>query len=604
MNELEQQLQQAARLLQDKRIAEAEMLCRSVLARAPLHADALHLLGLVRKQAGSPADAEMLMRQSIQLQPKRADFHANLGNLLHAQKRSQEAYEVYRIAVGLDPRHALAHLGLARTLNDLEKFTQAETQCRILIRLRPKDAQAWSTLASALRGQARLNEAEDAYRRAVALQPQYAAAHHNLGALLAEMDRAEDALAELDRAHALGLMTREAALNRGHAFLKLYRLEDAEREYLAAIGLQPQDVDAHRSLARLRFMTGHAQFAGELLKALAQHPDAIGLHMLFVELMRDAGDIARAEEALRAIIVRWGNAPMLHSALSSLLMQSGRIEEAETQARLAAAGAPDHPAIVENLISVQLLRARPEEALAWIRKFRSRDPLEQRWIAYEATAARLLGDSLYEELYDYGALVRSYDVQPPKGWNSISEFNAELEVVLNARHRFAKHPLDQSLRHGSQTARSLLADSDPLIKAILKQFEEPLADYAAALESSETHPLASRNRGRPRIDKCWSVQLRKEGFHVNHIHPQGWISSAYYVGVPAETQDAAAASGWIKFGEPKLPIPGCSPEHQLQPRSGRLVLFPSYMWHGTTAIHGPEPRTTIAFDAVPEGERK
>jgi hypothetical protein len=32
-----------------------------------------------------------------------------------------------------------------------------------------------------------------------------------------------------------------------------------------------------------------------------------------------------------------------------------------------------------------------------------------------------------------------------------------------------------------------------------------------------------------------------------------------------------------------------------------LVLFPSYMWHGTNAVHGSQVRTTIAFDAVPSG---
>jgi hypothetical protein len=30
-----------------------------------------------------------------------------------------------------------------------------------------------------------------------------------------------------------------------------------------------------------------------------------------------------------------------------------------------------------------------------------------------------------------------------------------------------------------------------------------------------------------------------------------------------------------------------------------LVLFPSYMWHGTTAIQGDDPRLTIAFDVKP-----
>jgi hypothetical protein len=37
----------------------------------------------------------------------------------------------------------------------------------------------------------------------------------------------------------------------------------------------------------------------------------------------------------------------------------------------------------------------------------------------------------------------------------------------------------------------------------------------------------------------------------------------------------------------------------VQPVPGRLVLFPSYMWHGTIPFHATTARTTIAFDAVP-----
>jgi hypothetical protein len=50
-------------------------------------------------------------------------------------------------------------------------------------------------------------------------------------------------------------------------------------------------------------------------------------------------------------------------------------------------------------------------------------------------------------------------------------------------------------------------------------------------------------------------------------------------------------------------MPGGEPLRYVQPQSGRLVLFPSYLWHGTTPIHGDEPRMTIAFDAVPRADR-
>ena len=108
-----------------------------------------------------------------------------------------------------------------------------------------------------------------------------------------------------------------------------------------------------------------------------------------------------------------------------------------------------------------------------------------------------------------------------------------------------------------------------------------------------------RNRGTARIGEGWSVQLRRDGFHVNHVHPKGWISSAYYVSVPEEVRDTQLKSGWLKFGEPRYPVPTATPDFTVQPAAGMLVLFPSYLWHGTTAIQGETPRTTIAFDALP-----
>lgn len=600
---VQEHLRSAFLLWQQKRFSDADSMCRAVLSRSPLDPEALHLLGLIRKQLGDVAEAERYLRQSIQLQPTRAEFHANLGNLLRSQRRLHEARASYERAVGLDARHRVSRLGLIRVLVELGEHLQAEAHSRILIQREGADSEAWSALASALRAQGKSSEAEAAYRAATRLRPDYGAAHHNLGALLAETNRAAEALEALDRARALGVKSRELALNRGHALLKLYRLEEAEAAYAEAVALAPLDLEAQRSLARLRFMQGDPKFARDLVAACAAHPQALGLQMLLADMVRNAGDLASAEALLRDLLARSPAIAALHSALSNVLMEAGRLQEAREHARNAASLSAEHPAIAENLVAASLLLGDSQDALEHIRAWRLRDPLEQRWIAYEALAARMRGDPSYEHLYDYDRLIRTYEVAAPPGWRSIGEFNAALDEVLGSRHLFERHPLDLSLRHGSQTSRSLLADEDPLIQAALTSFEEPLRDYASAIGAASEHPLSARNRGRPVIDKCWSVRLRQEGFHVNHIHPEGWISSAYYVAVPPETEDVDTMSGWIKFGEPKLPMPGCVPERHLQPRSGRLVLFPSYMWHGTTAIHGTDARTTIAFDAVPSAER-
>ena len=46
-------------------------------------------------------------------------------------------------------------------------------------------------------------------------------------------------------------------------------------------------------------------------------------------------------------------------------------------------------------------------------------------------------------------------------------------------------------------------------------------------------------------------------------------------------------------------IAGCGPEHFVEPAAGMLVLFPSYMWHGTVPFATGAPRLTAAFDVVP-----
>jgi uncharacterized protein (TIGR02466 family) len=99
----------------------------------------------------------------------------------------------------------------------------------------------------------------------------------------------------------------------------------------------------------------------------------------------------------------------------------------------------------------------------------------------------------------------------------------------------------------------------------------------------------------------WSVRLKSQGFHTNHIHPQGWISSALYIALPDEVRAATDTAGHIQFGVPPvetgLTLP---PRRVVKPELGQVVLFPSYMWHGTVPFTSNEPRITVAFDLVPQ----
>ncbi|MEO7635690.1 MAG: putative 2OG-Fe(II) oxygenase, partial [Sphingomicrobium sp.] len=95
----------------------------------------------------------------------------------------------------------------------------------------------------------------------------------------------------------------------------------------------------------------------------------------------------------------------------------------------------------------------------------------------------------------------------------------------------------------------------------------------------------------------WSVRLGHGGFHANHVHPAGWISSALYVALPHDLGREEA--GYLTLGDPRAPefeveMP---PIRTVEPRPGRLVLFPSYTFHGTRPF-GEGERLTVAFDVA------
>lgn len=590
-------LARAAAAFDRRDLAAAEHDCRTVLAMTPGDADATHLFGLVRRRAGDDVAAEPLLRASIAAAPGRAEFRINFGNLLRSTGRANEAQAQYRVALELEPGSRSARLALARLLNDIGAADQARQEAQILVSLNPRDAEAWNVLGTAQRTMGDLEQAESSYCRAVTLRPQYAVARHNLGALLGQLQKAEESLFELQKAAELGVSGRELQFNRARALLELGRLDDAETALIEALRAAPEDLDSHVLLAKLRFMRGDMDFLREL-RAASQRSGRPQLCLALGDLLRRSGCLVEAETELRAFVAARGWTPQAGSSLAVLLQEQGRLAEAQAEARAALDVRPDDPDIAENLIAVLLQMGEHEESWPLIQQQRQHLPLDQRWLAYEATAARLAGSPRYQELYDYERFVRQYELAPGSGWSSTEALHAELIPKLVTRHRFARHPLDQSLRFGSQTSRSLLTDPDPVIRDIVRAFDSPIAQYREALGQDAAHPYLARNSGRCRLTGCWSVRLMRGGYHVNHVHPQGWVSSAYYVELPAETAGTELKSGWIKFGEPRMPVPGAGPGCFVQPRVGQLVLFPSYMWHGTTPIRTDEPRLTIAFDAV------
>ena len=263
----------------------------------------------------------------------------------------------------------------------------------------------------------------------------------------------------------------------------------------------------------------------------------------------------------------------------------------------AAAIAPSDLDAISALAQVCLAADQADLAATLAEKYLARQPNNQFMLAILATAWRILGDPRYGELYDYERFVGFSRLDTPDGWPSLDAYLADLKPALLRLHAFTAHPIGQSLRQGSQTQQDLSRATDPVVRAFFQAVDGPIRRHIAGLGRAGD-PLRRRTTDEFRFAGAWSVNLRPNGFHVDHVHPKGWLSSALYVDLPTAVE--TGKEGWIKFGEPGVPtaVP-LAAEYDIKPEAGMLALFPSYMWHGTIPFGGDQPRLTIAFDVVP-----
>lgn len=233
----------------------------------------------------------------------------------------------------------------------------------------------------------------------------------------------------------------------------------------------------------------------------------------------------------------------------------------------------------------------PAAAAALLDKVRGEAPWSVAAWALTDIAWRLLDDPRAEWLSGQPGLtsVRTPDLDPAM----LARLGALLRPLHHARHQ----PPGQSVRGGTQTRGRLFERAEPEIAALYGALQAALDAHVADLPPADpTHPLLRRRDDPIRAEGGWSVRLAPGGHHGSHIHRAGLLSSACYISLPV--LDAASQEGWLELGRPPDDLDlALGPRATVEPRVGQLVLFPSYLYHGTRPFPSGE-RLSVAFDAT------
>ncbi|MGN6458203.1 MAG: tetratricopeptide repeat protein [Achromobacter mucicolens] len=327
---LREALQQAHAHWNAGQAAQAEILCRRILAASPGQADASHLLGLIAHAHGQPALALDLLRHACRTDAAPAVYFGNLAEICRQQGLLAEGEAAARHATQREPGLVMAWNNLGIILQESGRHADSVECLERVAQLQPHSPEALNNLGNAYTGVNRLDEARQHYVRALALRGDYAEAHSNLAFVLRELGDYEAAANAGQRAIECNPRLSNAYINLAEIEAARSRPAQALQWIEALLAFSPSHPQALELRTRLRTACGSQA-------ATAEAQDSEDLARRVRDLLTERQN-AEAERLLRENMDPRGAPAVLWRLLGLAVKFQGRVQEAaDIQAMLATA---------------------------------------------------------------------------------------------------------------------------------------------------------------------------------------------------------------------------------------------------------------------------
>jgi uncharacterized protein (TIGR02466 family) len=484
--------------------------------------------------------------------------------------------------------------------------------------------------------QGNLYDADLLYERTLRLEPGNIQALRLKGMLARERGDIDTSLELLERATLVSPDDPDILSETALSHMAAGELTDAEQTLRKALSLAPDAPKALVNLGAVLQQRGHVRASIKCYEqALTKEPDDFFARCNLAKALSDAGDFdAALRECATAQKQSDGDA-FVPATRGAVLLDQERYADARDALAIATKHTPDDMALVNlSLAQYQLgdvgaatrnLRAacklNPDNARAaadlanclstaedqsgaieLCEQFLARHPGERLVVGAHALALHNAGqEPAALALTDCDTLVRTYDIDAPKGIANINTLNDLLANEIRADPSRLNNPVSKSTFGGEQTGE-LDLDRSIALQALREVIQNCVSDAAKHFIEAGLgrHPVMAPANGEQSI-RAWATLLQTDGHQTSHMHPLGWLSGVYYVHLPPDMSAADAEAGWLEFNSPPQRFHCTKPAKtwRFEPREGQLIVFPSWFWHQTIPFKSEDERISIAFDIVP-----
>lgn len=595
------QLQRAQAMLQTGQAAQAWLLLAPLRPAIEQHGQALRLFALVAQSVGRVDDTITALKRICALEGDPPEIVGAIADTCGKAGRHMDAYQHWGALAASRPDIIEAHLNRAVAAASAGQYDDAIEATDDGLKRFPGEARLLATKAMALKNGGRIAQAVSAFEEAVAADPKRALTRYNQAVTLRAAYRFEDSCDAYAEAQRLGMTGADFQANWAAAELEAGRVAAAEDLYAKALAADPNHDEARKGLTRLKmeYRSGELAFA-HYEESARRQPGNPKLWFDWSRALIANRQTAEALDVAERGLAANPSSAELKAAKSFAEGMIGDASAALGQLDLLLRGQPEDSPLRVLIAQIALRAGRPDRAADVLEARTARDPRDQLSWSMLGLAWRMMDDSRETWLCDYERLVMVTEVPSIDGSQNPQDYAGEMAALLDSLHVTTSEPGDQSLRGGTQTPGALFSRPDPAIQAFRDAVRVAAEKAVAELPDDPTHPFLSRKSDHFGFSGSWSVRLSAGGHHVSHVHPKGWMSSAYYARLPETDAEADLRhEGWIQFGAPPehlgIELP---PRRIVEPQPGRLVLFPSYMWHGTIPFQSGD-RLTAAFDYQP-----
>ena len=283
------------------RFQEAEQLYRQILEGNPIHAAALHLLGLVAYQGLEYDRARDLIGQAIQQDGKKALYHYNLGLACEKAGQLDEAVRAYQQGLQLKSNYVEAHSNLGTVYREQGDLKSAVLAFERAVAIKPDYAGGYNNLGVVFKEQGDLDRAIGAYQQALRLNPRNAESHYNLGMVYLGREQSEEATAAFRQAIDINPEYAKAHHNLGLALLWQDQRDEALLQFRKSADLS---LDHGRSVNMSYVYPSRIKHDLEQLEYLCHQGIAMPIPEGYSETLRVLqGQVVSSQEANQPIAV-------------------------------------------------------------------------------------------------------------------------------------------------------------------------------------------------------------------------------------------------------------------------------------------------------------